>query len=833
MKNSKDSKRAVGRVEAGLDGLPRSVLDNLLEGCQVIGFDWKYLYVNDAVARHGHVTKEQLLGRTMMEVYPGIDDTAMFQVLRSCMSERTPQWMDNEFVYADGSRGWFELRFEPVSEGVLILSIEITDRKRAEEALKRSNRALRVLSFCNQTIIWASDEVTIFKRLCELLVDDGGYGLAWIGLLDKDVDGMQRRAVSADRESVDLGSLSVAACSGRGDGLMAAERFALQECKRDRTPTKQAMRDGRALFAGVADRENFDQNRQDDIVQLGFTSCVAFPLRENETIVGALTVYASDADALDESERLLLSELASDTSYGLTVLRVRAAHEKIELALRDSEERYRNLVENLDDAVFAIDEFAKVTYISGAVSRYGFSPEEVVGQPFARYIHAEDLQGVEMSFADTLAGRLSSYEFRLLDKAGEVHYVRSSSRPVIKYGRAVGITGVLIDYTEQRRTEEQLRLAQKLEAVGQLAGGVAHDFNNILTVINSYASLAVENLRPEDPMRDDLVQIREAGDRAAVLTRQLLAFSRKQVLKPQVVSLNRIVSGFEGMLRRLIGERIELVTKLDSDLKMVKIDPGQIEQVIMNLVVNARDAMPEGGKLLIETGNVVLDDEYVRQRATAKSGQYVMLSVSDTGCGMDAATKARIFEPFFTTKESGKGTGLGLATVYGIVKQSRGDIWVYSEPNVGTTFKVYVPSELEEVESSEAPAMRERQWGGSETILVVDDEVAIQNLAKRILGAAGYKVMTATDGWEAQAICENNTDQVHLVLCDVVLPGMSGHELAARLEKTNPGMKVLYMSGYTADAISNQRFEAPGTDFIAKPFTAQGLTRMVREVLDS
>jgi signal transduction histidine kinase/CheY-like chemotaxis protein len=388
------------------------------------------------------------------------------------------------------------------------------------------------------------------------------------------------------------------------------------------------------------------------------------------------------------------------------------------------------------------------------------------------------------------------------------------------------------DVTEQRQNEEQLRVAHRMESVGRLAGGIAHDFNNLLTVIINHTAFAAKDVGKEDPLQADLAEIGKAAERAGLLTRQLLAFSRKQVLKPQVLDLNKIVGGMEEMLRRLLGEDIDLAVVLAVGLGKVMADPGQIEQVVMNLAVNARDAMPDGGKLTIETAYVELDDAYSSQHVGMKPGPYVMLSVSDTGCGMDERTRARLFEPFFTTKQTGKGTGLGLATVYGIVKQSGGDIWVYSEPGHGTTFKVYLPHELSAKETGERASQLTTDAVGTETILVVEDEDAVRNLAKRILERAGYTVLTAANGGEALVICGKQQGSVGLVLTDVVMPGMNGKELADRLARLYPNLRVLYMSGYTDDAIVHRGVLAPGTHFIGKPFNAADLTRMVREVLD-
>jgi len=384
-----------------------------------------------------------------------------------------------------------------------------------------------------------------------------------------------------------------------------------------------------------------------------------------------------------------------------------------------------------------------------------------------------------------------------------------------------------------RSSEERLRQAQKMEAVGRLAGGVAHDFNNLLTVITSYSALLLEDLGSDDPKRDDVDQIRKAAEGAAALTRQLLAFSRQQVLQPKALDLKATVAGTDKLLKRLIGEDIRLTTVLAPDLGVVKADPGQIEQIIINLAVNARDAMPTGGRLTIEAANVDMDEAYVRGHAPASPGRYVMLALSDTGIGMDEATQARIFEPFFTTKEPGKGTGLGLATVYGIVKQSGGFIWVYSEPGRGTSFKVYLPRVDEPAEPAAAATATAEPARGTETVLVVEDAASVRMVTRQVLERYGYVVLEAPNGETALHLAAKHHGPIQLLLTDVVMPGLSGRQLAEQLAQLRPDMKVLYASGYADHAIVHHGILESGIAYIQKPFTPESLARRVRQVLDS
>lgn len=386
---------------------------------------------------------------------------------------------------------------------------------------------------------------------------------------------------------------------------------------------------------------------------------------------------------------------------------------------------------------------------------------------------------------------------------------------------------------ERKRLEEEFRQSQKMETVGQLAGGIAHDFNNLLTAIKGYANFAKDALPSGDPIREDIQEVLNAAERAANLTRQLLTFSRRQIISPRVINLNELILNIDNMLRHLIAEDIELVTIPKENLGLVKVDPGQMEQVIVNLVINARDAMPEGGKLIIETQNVHLDEDYVRQHLGTTPGDYIMLAISDTGSGMSEEVKAHIFEPFFTTKEIGKGSGLGLATVYGIVKQHHGNIFVYSEIGKGTTVKIYLPQAEEKEEDLSRHSETEHLPKGNETVLAVEDEPSVRNVAVRILSKLGYTVLEASHGDETLQVAREHTGEIHLLLTDVVMPRMSGKELADRLRMIHPEIRVLFVSGYTENIITHRGILDKEVHFLQKPFTQRELAFKVREVLDT
>jgi len=498
-------------------------------------------------------------------------------------------------------------------------------------------------------------------------------------------------------------------------------------------------------------------------------------------------------------------------------------------ALAVAEARFRHLAEASFDAIH-ITEGGIVREVNpGFLKMFGYSLDEVIGRPLTDFAAEESVEAVRERLARGTDGRFEVVGQRkdgqkiLLEATGKNHEVG---------GRVERVTA-LRDVTEKRMLEEQFRQAQKMEAVGQLAGGVAHDFNNLLTVITSYASILVSDMAESDPRHDDLNQILKASGDAASLTRQLLTFSRQQVVEPRVVVLEDVVRGAEKMLKRLIGEDVEFISKLSPSPVSILSDPGQLEQVIMNLVVNARDAMPQGGRLTIETDIAELDDAYARTRWPATPGRFAMLAVSDTGIGMDEQTRARIFEPFFTTKELGKGTGLGLATVYGIVKQNGGFIWVYSEPGRGATFKVYFPVSEGEAAPSAAGSQAATPPTGTETVLLVEDAPAVRAAVRRTLEQYGYKVIDAPTPGAALGMIAHQREPIHLLLTDVVMPGMSGKELAEHVAADRPAVRCLYMSGYTNDVALRYGLIGTGLAYIQKPFSPDTLAYKVREVLDS
>ena len=505
-----------------------------------------------------------------------------------------------------------------------------------------------------------------------------------------------------------------------------------------------------------------------------------------------------------------------------------------EAALRRSEKRYRDLVENAHDIIYEHDLDGNYTSVNKAgVQITGYSREEILERNLWQNVAPDYLEKSQDMFRRKLAGEtVTAYEMEIIAKNGHRISLEINSSLVFQNGVPVGVQGIARDMTERKQLEEQLRQSQKLEAIGQLAGGVAHDFNNLLTVISGYSDLLSRRLPEDSPLRAHVGEIRKAAERASGLTRQLLAFSRKQILQPKVLNLNEVISDLDKMLRMLTGEDVDLLTKTEPGLGQVKADPGQIQQVVVNLVVNARDAMATGGKITLETANVILTEDYANQHAQCVPGAYVMLAVSDNGSGIDPAIRDRIFEPFFSTKGPGKGTGLGLSTVYGIVKQSGGNVWVYSEVDRGTTFKIYLPRVDEGAADDAAKARLEGAPTGTETVLLVEDEAQVRNIAQQILESLGYSVLTAENGKQALTVAANYSENIDLVITDVVMPQMGGRELVERLTPLRPNLRAVYMSGYTDDAIVRHGLMDDRLEFIQKPFTADALARKVRTALE-
>jgi PAS domain S-box-containing protein len=599
--------------------------------------------------------------------------------------------------------------------------------------------------------------------------------------------------------------------------------------------------------------------RMVEILQTSYDNIIGFNIRDlkdksflpvtEKTIQGENSYHEGLYQATTSQAQVWLSQhfsplydVRGNVLGGIGVAEDITERKRVEAALIENERMLSTLLSNLPGCSYRCrnDENWTLEFISdGVFTLTGYTPDDyVLNRIVSRgeLIHPEDRDRVW----DEVQAALERFEpfelvYRIITKSKDERWIWEKGRGIYSStGELSHLEGFITDITEKKQLEEMLHQTQKMEAVGRLAGGIAHDFNNLLTIIISYCDLLLSCSVIDKKQQQNIREIQRAGEHAAALTSQLLAFSRKQVLQPKVLNLNEVVTDIGKMLRRLIGEDIELVTTLETGLGRVKADPGQIEQVIMNLVINARDAMPAGGKLLIQTANVCLDETFTRANLDVNPGQYVMLAVSDTGHGMDKKTLSHIFEPFYTTKQLGKGTGLGLATVYGVINQSGGHISVDSEINRGTTFKIYLPAVEDSPErKQENIPVKKRPQGVPETILIAEDQDEVLTLVGMILNDAGYKILEANHCDVASQICAAYPERIHLLLVDMVMPKMSGPELADRLMALHPEMKIIYMSGYTDDTINQYGVIKQGKAFLQKPFTPTDLLNKVREVLDA
>jgi two-component system, cell cycle sensor histidine kinase and response regulator CckA len=591
--------------------------------------------------------------------------------------------------------------------------------------------------------------------------------------------------------------------------------------------TEYVLRTGEPLLATPKVFEELVAEGEVELIGAPSLDWMGVPLRTGSQTFGVLVVQSYREDVrFGERDKEVLTFVSQQLASAID-------HKRHEEALRQSESRYRSLVQSAVYGIYRSSVDGRFLDVNPAlIHMLGYdSADEVVKLDPQREVFVEPAEHERLLQEFHRTGCLDSAEVRWKRKDGSVITVRLSGRAATELDEADQALEIIAeDITERRALEDQFRQAQKMEAVGRLAGGVAHDFNNLLMVVSGYTEVLMEALDQNDPLLVKVQAIQQAADRATTLTRQLLAFSRKQLLELKVVDVNSIVADMERLLRPLIGENIDLTTKLTPNVGHTRADAGQLEQVIMNLVVNAKDAMPDGGRILIQTSEADPDTAR-REHSLIEPGTYILLSVSDTGAGMDRETQSRIFEPFFTTKEKGKGTGLGLSTVYGIVKQGGGYIFAQSEPGCGTTFRIYLPRVADPADSPRVDKHAQAAAGGSETVLLVEDEESVRELVRETLKTRGYTVIEASDGIAGMRVSEEYQGNIEILITDVVMPGMSGRELAKRVAAARPNIRVLYLSGYTEDAIIHEGALEPGTGFLQKPFTLQVLARKVREVL--
>ena len=903
-------------------------------------------------------SRDELLALRVHDLYPP-DQVDLIGTRMQAVREQPGLVFEAEHLARDGTRLPVEAasRFLETDEGQVFVSIirDVRERKAAERRIAFLNRTLRTLSEINQLMVRVPDRERLLHGACNILVEHGGFRMAWVGFRDPQT-----------------GWIVPAAWAGHEEGYLSETWISADEnSPRGRGPAGVALREGRTVTViDTAAAESFEPWREAASTR-GYRSVAASPIRKGGEPTGVLVLYSGEPAVFEPQVLALVEKLASDVGLGLEAIDARREREEAATALAESRGFLETLVNSSSAAIFTLRPDGRVGEVwnPAAERLFGWSREEAIGRPAPfvpvdrqdefralrqRVLAGQLITDLEISrvrrdgspvelrlaasplrdpegrvvailavaldaterkraeterveaertlrqlsaaveqspvaimitdvsgtieyvnpsfsrqtgyareevlgqnprilksghhppafYADLYAtlGRGQEWHGEMLNrrKNGELYWEYASISPIVdERGRARQYLAVKEDITERRRADEELRhtqerllQSQKLEAVGRLAGGVAHDFNNLLGVIIGHGELAEAVLPAGHAVRDRLGQVLDAARRAGELTRQLLAFSRRQVLQPRVVDPNAVVVDLEKMLRRLIGEDVRLVTRLDPAVDRVRVDPGQMGQVLMNLAVNARDAMPRGGVLTIATSNWEADDAYARAHRPMAPGPYVQILVSDDGCGMDEAVREHVFEPFFTTKPETAGSGLGLSTVYGIVKQSGGYIWIDSAPGRGSTITIHLPRVTDAIEGVRR-AGGGRPSGGTETILVVEDQDGLRDLICEMLRETGYEVLSAADGRDALSVAEAHAGPIHLLVTDVIMPGISGRELAERLRHGRAETRVLFVSGYTSDVIARSGALQEGTDLLEKPFGREALLRRVREALST
>ncbi|NOY77153.1 MAG: PAS domain S-box protein [Calditrichaeota bacterium] len=692
-----------------------------------------------------------------------------------------------------------------------ILTI-ISHQKEFELRINRLNSILETVNRINRLIAKEKDISALLRNICEILTRTRGYFSTWIALIDE------------------TGKFTGFAESGIGDSFQKLT----EQLKNGHIPPciQRAQQASEGIL--IEDVESFCRDCPLSDSYLSHSVWVA-PLLYEGQLFGFLALAIQKNVDHPREEKVLWEEIVSDISYGLHERELEDKRRLMEQALQKSEERFRSIVETSQEGIFIVDSDYRIIYCNQEMAHILERPEaQILNHDFREFLDAESIPIVEDRYRRRQKGEKipARYQFKIIRKSGEVRWVEISAAVINSGTPHVQTIATLLDVTDQIKLQQQFLQAQKMEAVGRLAGGVAHDFNNILTAINGYAQLLLSEMEPENPLREDVEEIYKSGNRAAALTHQLLAFSRRQVLEPQILSLNDVIQGSKRMIQRMIGEDVELVFHPDENLGTVYVDPGQVDQILLNLAVNARDAMPDGGRLIVETSNISLAEAYTERHVSVKPGDYILLAITDTGQGMSKEIMEHIFEPFFTTKEKDRGTGLGLSTVYGIVKQSGGHIWVYSEPGKGTTFKIYFPRVDAPRNAGKNESVSDQALRGTETILVVEDEKNVLEVASRSLSKLGYTVLTAPNGKDALKIARSYPRKIDLILTDVVMPNMPGDQLIREIQKFRSDFRVLFMSGYPDRAITKNGFLKNGLFFIQKPFTPQRIARKVREILN-
>lgn len=783
------------------------------------------LYVNDAACQCLLYSRGELLGLNMRALAADQSQNGgTWERLLKAVREEGRLLCEAAFLRKDGSGIPIELRLLMSSHDdkryLLIAAADLTQRNLAATSLLRVTKSLRTIGKCNESIVHAADENALLRNVCRIIVEEGGYRRA-LAVCREDPKDALRIVACADHEYGNLDSARAA------DGLAGGE------------PAATAISTGRASLIRTHDGSD---PVNDDAVARSCEAVLGLPLKLNHDAIGAIIIHGQEAEAFDSAEVKLLEDLASNLAYGIMSLRVREEHRIAEKNLSRTLHEVESIMLTIPDILLRTDLKSNLRMWNRSFETFtGLSGRELKGRHILSFFAEQDRSAFSGALAACKSQEEGEAELRLTDQRGASSLF--SWKAVLmkdELGNPVGILCAARDITGHRRAEEnerrlqaQLLQSQKMEAIGQLAGGIAHDFNNILTAIIGYGNLVLKKLPSDDALRVFADNIVSAANRAANLTRSLLTFSRKQLINPQPLNVNSIIEGVQKLLRRVIGEDIELITDLQADVASVLVDTGQLEQVLINLAANARDAMPQGGRICISTRMTGIDEEFIRTHRYGKPGKCVLITVADTGTGMAEETRQRIFEPFFTTKDVGKGTGLGLSMAYGCIKQHNGYITAESEEGKGTLFRIYLPAIEESSRESGLPESSSPVHGGAETILLAEDDSAVRRLEKSVLEEAGYTVIEAVDGQDAVDKLRTHGERIELLISDVIMPKRSGSEVFDEAQKVRPGTKALFASGYPAEIIKNRDILARGLNFVSKPISPQAFLKKVREALDT
>lgn len=862
-----------------------NILESIADGFCAVNAEWNFTYVNQAAENILQRAKEDLLGKNIWHEFPAAVGT--FDVMyKRALDENVPVRFTE--YYPAPLNGWYEVQAFPSKNGVSIYFRDVTEKRLAIDSIVKSEAQFKaVFSSSLDAMLIVDNEgkcLNANPAACVLLglsdkeilgidikefFDTGSsteFSREWQTFLEYKI---QRREYILTRSD---GAEIIVEFASPTTFLIGKHLIVLRDITQRKTIEENLIK-SKALLAeaqALVHLGSWEWNPQtgavwsDEVYRiLGLNpenfKVTLFSMRQLAHPDDRRYFYSQFKDTFEDGEvfefthRVVLPDQTIKTlrqrtkvktnEKGLpigflgTVQDISESKQK-EDALRQAEARYRTLVESLPGIVYLVQPQSpySLLYVSPNINILGFSPEDWHRQPdlWKRLILDEDRENVINAIKSSIEQETDSeFEYRINTIDGGMRWLQNKGRLILdENGNKIGWQGLMIDVTETKRLEAQLSQSQKLESIGRLAGGIAHDFNNMLMTINGYCELSLRMIEDDELLRSNIEEIKKASERSALLTHQLLAFSRQQVLQLKILDLNEVIDDINRMIERLIGERTELIILQEPKLKNVKADLGQLTQIIMNLAVNARDAMPNGGTLTIQTSNVYLDEEFAAQHLPTEPGNYILLTIKDTGTGIDDETLKYIFEPFYTTKELGKGVGLGLATVYGIIKQSGGYIWVESEVNVGTTFNVYLPQVYEEISELPIEDIPGYELDGSETILLAEDEDMVRTLTSQILEEYGYTVIEARNGIEALDLYKNSDRPIDLLMTDVVMPHMDGRELAEHISKDNPQIQVLYTSGYTDDEIIRHNIIETNTNFIQKPFTFDELAYKIREILN-